>query len=175
MGLIGISDFEVIPAEYEGETPFGALPDEAVCSIASDKARQVAAKAGTGDLVLAADTVVYLEGEILGKPRDAEDAARMLTMLSGNRHTVFTGVALIKDGRELVSAVSTDVFFREISRPEIAAYVAGGEPMDKAGAYGAQGPGAVFIERIEGDFFNVVGLPLCRLSEMLSEMGVVLY
>jgi len=95
----------------------------------------------------------------------------MLNRLSGVRHSVYTGVALIKSGREVVSAVKTDVFFRSLSPAEIEAYIESGEPMDKAGAYGAQGPGAKFIEHIEGDFYNVVGLPLCRLSQMLDELG----
>lgn len=173
--LIGISDFETIPAQYEEPAPAGVPPNEAVCAIALGKARQAAASTPPGSLILAADTLVYLDGEALGKPRDKADAARMLGRLSDRRHTVYTGVAIIRDARELCSAVATDVFFREISPGEISAYIEGGEPMDKAGAYGAQGYGAVFIERVEGDFYNVVGLPLCRLSEMLLEMGVELH
>jgi septum formation protein len=98
----------------------------------------------------------------------------MLRALSGRGHTVYTGIAVISGGEEKTRAVATDVFFRELSEDEIERYVESGEPMDKAGAYGAQGRAAVFIRRIDGDFFNVVGLPLCALSELLDGYGVVL-
>jgi len=174
LGIMGVPDLVVIPAKNEmaaGDLP----PAEAVRRIALGKAREVAESCGDGDAVIAADTLVYLGGSPLGKPRNRDEAAGMLSRLSGRAHSVFTGVAVICGARELVSSEETRVFFRKIPPDEIERYVDTGEPMDKAGAYGAQGKGAVFIERIEGDFFNVVGLPLCRLDGMLKEMGVDLF
>ncbi|MEL4107027.1 Maf family protein [Oscillospiraceae bacterium WX1] len=169
--MLGLKDFKVIPADTQEDT--GPLsPEEAVCQIALAKAEYVASCAGSDDIVLAADTLVYLDGVPLGKPRDASEAADMLNRLSGNRHTVYTGVALLQNGRRATFAEKTDVFFRALSSREIASYVATGEPLDKAGAYGAQGRGAVFIERIEGDFFTVMGLPLCRLVTALQAFGI---
>lgn len=169
--MLGVKDLVIIPANTD-ETVTGLSPEETVRAIALEKARAVAGSAAASDIIIAADTLVYLNGGALGKPGDASDAALMLRGLSGNRHTVYTGVALIHDGRELTFFERTDVYFRALSDEEIAAYIRTGEPMDKAGAYGAQGRGAAFIERIEGDFFNVVGLPLCRLALELREFGV---
>jgi len=152
--------------------PVGLSHAETVCKIALHKAENVSRLCGADDLIIAADTVVFLEGRPLGKPADPDDAVKMLRQLSGRRHTVFSGVALMKSGVHVTGAESTYVYFREISEEEIQAYVSTGEPMDKAGAYGAQGLGAIFIERLEGDFFNVMGLPLCRLVLMLREFGV---
>lgn len=168
--MLGYTDLRIMPADCEEGGDLALAPDEAVCSIALSKARNVAPRCGDGDIVLAADTLVYTGGQPLGKPRDAEEAERMLRRLSGSMHRVYTGVALICGGHELVRAEATDVYFRELGDDEIREYIATGEPMDKAGAYGAQGRGAVFIERIDGDFFNVMGLPLCRLTLMLSEL-----
>jgi septum formation protein len=164
--MMGICNFSVQPADVDEAVP-SMKPDEAVIHIACLKARKVADTCLENDLVIAADTLVYLDGEALGKPQTARDAAQMLRRLSGARHSVYTGVAVIKNGREALFAEKTDVFFREISDAEIEAYIKTGEPMDKAGAYGAQGKGAVFIRRIEGDFFNVMGLPVCRLVTTL--------
>ena len=173
--------YEVIPSRYEEPTA-PAHPvslAEFTLHLATEKAREVAAR--TPDAwVIGADTEVALEpvGSPLGKPQDAEDAARMLKTLSGRSHLVCTGVALLRVAasgatREpLRVAVSTRVTFRPLSDAMIAAYVATGEPMDKAGAYGAQGYAAPFIERIEGDFFNVVGLPLCALGLLLEQTGL---
>ncbi|SHH76650.1 septum formation protein [Sporobacter termitidis DSM 10068] len=169
--MLGVRGFKIIPAETGEEAP-DAGPADAVCHIALMKARKVSEECPAGALVIAADTLVYLDGEALGKPKSADEAGAMLRRLSGRDHTVYTGVALVKDGREMTFAESTGVFFRPMSDEEIAAYVKTGEPMDKAGAYGAQGRGAVFIERIDGDFFNVMGLPLCRLVTMLRRFGV---
>jgi len=143
-----------------------------VCKISLKKAKNVSRICSDYDIIIAADTLVFLDGRPISKPESPEDAAAMLRELSGRRHTVFTGVALLKDGRQTTWAERTDVYFREMSDSEIIEYVNTGEPMDKAGAYGAQGRGAVFIERIEGDFFNVMGLPLCRLATTLREFGV---
>ena len=122
-------------------------------------------------LILAADTVVALEGRVLGKPRDKEDAFRMLRTLSGKKHTVYTGMALRQGDREMTDCASADVWFRELSDGEIRSYIATGSPMDKAGAYGAQDMAALFVERIDGEFYTVVGLPLCRLGRMLKAFG----
>lgn len=168
--MMGIDDFAVMPAEVDEAVP-NLPPDEAVIHIAQLKARKVAETYPADDLIIAADTLVYLNGEALGKPETDSDARTMLRRLSGVRHTVYTGVALVKDGRETAFAERTEVYFRELLEAEIDAYIKTGEPMDKAGAYGAQGRGAVFIKRIEGDFFNVMGLPICRLVETLRHFG----
>jgi len=170
--MIGIVDFKVIPDTAEEEIVPGLSPDQTVCNIALQKAVNVSRLCQADELIIAADTLVYLDGRPISKPESAEDAMSMLRSLSGRRHTVYTGVALIRGNTQVVAAEQTEVYFREISESEIATYVGTGEPMDKAGAYAAQGRGAVFIERIEGEFFNVMGLPLCKLSIMLREFGV---
>jgi septum formation protein len=143
-------------------------PIEAAKANALGKARDVA-KRHSGKLVLGADTVVILDGRILGKPVDAVDAARMLTALSGREHDVVTALALVGDG-EITEHSCTRVQFRDLSSAEIEAYVASGEPMDKAGAYGIQGLASQFVTRIEGCYFNVMGLPLELLTRMLSQI-----
>jgi len=170
--MMGIEDFKVIPDACEELTPSSLPPAQTVCEIALQKAKNVSQSCGSDDLIIAADTLVYLDGRPLGKPDSPASAEAMLKELSGKRHTVYTGVVLLKGDTHISGAEKTDVFFREISDSEISQYVRTGEPMDKAGSYGAQGRGAVFIERIEGDFFNVMGLPLCRLSKMLREFDL---
>ena len=174
LDMIGLKDFIVIPADIEERIPQGMSPAPAVCGIALQKAEYVARFCNICDTIIAADTLVYLDERALGKPQSPDEAAAMLRELSGRRHTVYTGVALYKGGKNITGAERTDVFFRNISDTEICEYIKTGEPLDKAGAYGAQGLGAVFIERIEGDFFNVMGLPLCRLSMMLKDFGVMI-
>ena len=120
-------------------------------------------------LILAADTVVALDGVVFGKPKDKEDAARMLSALSGSVHTVYTGIAMEKDGVLVSDVAATDVYMRKLSRREIDAYIGTGEPMDKAGAYGIQERGGIFVRKIDGDFYNVVGLPLHLVCMHLSE------
>ena len=171
--MLGL-DFKVIPAVGEEIQAEGRAPGETVCAISRAKAEEIEKKSVSGDMIIAADTVVYLDGEILGKPRDKEDAFRMLKRLSGRAHEVYTGVTVLADGGRTSEYERTLVYFRELSDREIHAYIATGEPMDKAGAYGAQGLGSLLVERIDGDFFNVMGLPLCRLSKILSGMGVEL-
>ena len=122
--------------------------------------------------MIAADTMVWLDNKPFGKPKDEEDAFRILRTLSDRFHEVFTGVSVIDPGGELCESVRTAVFFRKLSDEEIRKYITCGEPMDKAGAYGAQGKGALFVKEIQGDFFNVMGLPICRLGEMLAKKGV---
>lgn len=165
---IGITDFKVFPAKDEDSPCCGLSPSETVKQIASGKASQVSER-HPDSLVIAADTLVYLDGEPLGKPEDEDDAIRMLRRLSGRTHDVYTGICLKLGEKMLCGAELTRVTFRKLTDDEIAAYVATGEPMDKAGAYGVQGRGAVLTERIDGDFFNVMGLPLCRLYKMLRE------
>jgi septum formation protein len=153
------------------ETPRDLPPDQLVISLALDKAAQVARNYARG-LVLGADTLVVHEGKILGKPRDADAARRMLMALSGREHSVFTGLALIDAaaGRSETAWAETRVWMRSLETELIDAYLATGEPMDKAGAYGIQEKAAFFIERIEGCYTNVVGLPLNQLYLLLSRM-----
>jgi septum formation protein len=169
--MLGLRDFKIIPAETDEETAHSD-PGDAVRHIALVKARKVALSSREDDLVIAADTLVYLDGEAMGKPRDEDEARAMLERLSGARHSVYTGVAIVRGRQEMTFAEKSEVYFRTMSEGEIAAYVRTGEPMDKAGAYGVQGRGAVFIERIDGDFFNVMGLPLCRLVTALRRFGL---
>ncbi|MBR1456582.1 MAG: septum formation protein Maf, partial [Oscillospiraceae bacterium] len=145
-----------------------------VTALARAKAAEVAARAGEDAVVIGADTIVWHGGRILGKPRSREEAMAMLRELSGETHTVYTGVCVIRNGRCLCEADESRVHFRPLDEGEIARYVDSGEPMDKAGAYAAQGKGAIFVRAIEGDFFNVMGLPLHLLDAMLKEQGVVI-
>ncbi len=169
---IGLT-FSTDPADIdEGRLP-GESPEESAVRIARDKARVTASRKAEG-IVIGADTIVVLDDAVLGKPKDARDAERMLSMLSGRVHQVITGVAVIEaqSGRNAVRASITRVWFRKLSPQEIASYVAGGEPLDKAGAYGIQGKGALLVSKIEGCYSNVVGLPLALLAEMLTEFDV---
>lgn len=172
LAQIGLA-FTVAPADVDESVLPGESPVSCVERLAQDKARAAAKRAGKG-IVIAADTIVAAGGAILGKPADAEDARRMLTELSGREHEVVTGLAVMDAASEqCVTRTSiTKVWFRDLSDREIASYVATGEPLDKAGAYGIQGRGALLVERIEGCYSNVVGLPLSLLGEMLREFGV---
>ena len=123
------------------------------------------------DVVIAADTVVVLKNQVLGKPRDEDDAFRMLRLLSGESHQVMTGMTVLKGTQAVVCTEVTDIHFRPLSDREIRAYIRTGEPMDKAGSYGIQGGGALFAEKIVGDYFNVVGLPVCRLGQILRSIA----
>ncbi len=169
---MGITNFTVLPARGQEDMSAELTPEHLVETLALNKGREVAARTAAGNLVIAADTVVALHGEVLGKPRDEADAYRMLQLLSGETHAVHTGVAVLRDGQALCEHETTLVRFRPLSDREIRAYIATGEPMDKAGAYGIQGRGAVLVEGIQGDYCNVVGLPVCRLSRMLETFGV---
>ena len=172
--MLGLEDFLICPAKGEELPPDHATPEETVCSLASAKAREVAAKFSPDTLIIAADTIVVADQKILGKPHSEDEAFRMLRMLSGRTHEVYTGVSLMRDEEMLTRAECTKVRFRELSDREIRNYIATGEPMDKAGAYGAQGKASLFVKGIEGDFFNVVGLPLCLLGSMLKGKGVTI-
>jgi septum formation protein len=168
-----IPGLEVIPASGE-EKPHPELdPAGLVDVLAAAKAREVYEK-NPDALVIGADTVVACSGEVLGKPKDVQDARRMLKMLSNRAHEVLTGVTIMSPIGGARGVEKTLVHFRWLSGREIDAYIASGEPMDKAGAYGIQGLASLFVDRIEGDYFNVVGLPLCLLGEMMKDLGVEL-
>ena len=128
-----------------------------------------------GDVVIAADTIVVCGGRVLGKPHSQEEARSMLAMLSGRDHQVMTGCTLLRDGEAITFTEVTDLHFRPLDQKEIDAYVRSGEPMDKAGAYGIQGGAALFCERLVGDYYNVMGLPVCRLGQVLRSIAPELW
>lgn len=168
-----LNDFIIYPSSvdetivnYKGE------PSKYVMEIARLKAMDVSKKYAAKDLVIGCDTIVFLEGEILTKPKDKNDAIEMLRKLSGKFHEVYSGVAIKKDEKLILDYVMTKVKFMQLSEEEILRYVASGEPMDKAGAYGIQGKGGIFVEKIEGCYYNVVGLPLNKLYNLLGAVGV---
>ena len=144
-------------------------PEAEVARVSALKAAAV--ERTDSDLVIAADTIVVCDGQILGKPKDEADAARMLQMLSGREHQVMTGLTVLKGDRQITHTEITRIYFRPLSQQEILSYIRTGEPMDKAGAYGIQGGAALFAHRIEGDYFNVVGLPVCRLGEIIRQIA----
>ena len=149
-----------------------ASPQGIVKYISNTKAFAAANMVAPEDIVITADTMVFLDDKRLGKPQDEEDAFRMLSALSGREHIVCTGVTVMQGNRSVTDVETTRVRFAPLSEDTIRAYIRTGEPMDKAGAYGIQGYGALLIEGIDGDYFNVVGLPVRRLSEMLGKFGV---
>ncbi len=163
--------FEIRVSDADESLPAGITPAEAVRLNAARKARAVA-KQCPGAVVLGCDTVVAIDGAILGKPQDAAEAKDMLRRLSGNTHTVYSGVCITDGETETVFAAATDVTFYELSDRTIDAYVATKEPMDKAGAYGIQGLGCVLVKEISGDYSNVVGLPLSESARALAAFGV---
>ena len=146
--------------------------EELVRRISAEKARAVREQAGMDAVVIAADTVVALDGAVLGKPADELEAFKMLSTLSGCRHQVYTGLTVLRGEERHTVSEETTVAFRELSEEEISCYIQTGEPMDKAGAYGIQGFGALLIEGIQGDYYNVMGLPVCRLGGILRQLGV---
>ena len=168
---MGITDFKVIPARGEEIATRSLTPDQLVEELSRKKCAEVAA-GRPKDLVIAADTVVAINNRVLGKPRNEEDAARMLATLSGRLHTVYTGVTVSLDGKTITSHEMTSVRFRTLTQADIIRYIATGEPMDKAGAYGIQGYGCTLVESISGDYYNVMGLPVCRLARMLARFEV---
>jgi len=170
--MIGIAH-EVDPADIDESVRAGESDTDYALRLATEKGLAVAARHPDA-LVIAADTIVVVDGRIFGKPVDGADACRMLRVLSGRTHVVHTAVAVVRDaGRRVESEVeSTRVTFRELDDSEVAAYVATGEPMDKAGAYGIQGYGATIVERVEGDYFTVMGLALRQLVSLLERVGV---
>lgn len=168
LGLAGF-DFDVVTAHVNEVLDPELEPQELVMSLAEQKARAVAKK-HKEQIVIGADTVVVLEGKVLGKPKDEADAAKMLKSLSGKAHEVFTGVSIIKSEKSHCFFERTKVKFCELDDEQIRAYVASGEPMDKAGAYGIQGKGCVLVEGIEGDYFNVVGFPVSRFCREMKKL-----
>ena len=169
---MGLSEFEIRPPEVDEGFPSGLTPRETVEYISRKKCAAAAETSAPDEIVVAADTMVFVDGAPLGKPADEADALRMLTLLQGRGHLVCTGVSVCGEGRTLTESESTEVFFRPAGREELLAYIRTGEPMDKAGAYGVQGLGALLVEGIRGDFYNVMGLPILRLSRMLERFGI---
>ena len=174
MEALRVPELIVRPARGEEIVPENASPDAIVMALARQKAAEVFPTAEAGDVVIAADTIVWMDGLVLGKPHSTEEAFSMLSRLSGRSHSVFTGVCVMAGDTVLCEAEETKVSFRELSPEEIRSYIATGEPMDKAGAYGAQGYASLFVEKLEGDFFNVMGLPLCALGNLLKRLDVSL-
>jgi septum formation protein len=167
-------EFEVIPGDVSEEILTGETPEDYVERLARAKAEDVARKTG-GRFFIGADTIVLCDGEIMGKPEDSADAERMLNKLSGIPHEVITGFAVYDKERDGVIAdtVRTRVYFKQLRDEEIRAYIATGCPFDKAGAYAIQGGAAHMVEKIEGSYTNVVGLPLCEVVETLRRMGAI--
>ncbi len=166
----------VIPSAVPEDLLPGETPGEHVVRLSIAKAKEVAARDDVaGRWFIGSDTIVLLGNDILGKPADAGEAAAMLRSLSGACHRVLSGYAVLdrQGGKMVADVVATDVRFRELTESEIAGYIATGEPMDKAGAYAIQGMGGVFVERIDGSYNNVVGMPLCQVVEVLKRMGAV--
>jgi septum formation protein len=162
-------EFSIVSAEVDETPRTGEPADEMVVRLAAAKAGM--ATASPGDIVIAADTAVVVGGRILGKPADQDECLAMLDALAGRCHKVFTGVALRRDGATYTAVSQTDVYFREISRDEALAYWQSGEPRDKAGAYAIQGTGGAFVERIEGSYTGVVGLPVFETAALLRKAG----
>ncbi len=169
LALIGITH-EVHPANVDESVHPDEAPVPHCERLARDKAHALAVQHPDA-VVIGSDTIVVIDGDILGKPRDRADAIAMVTRLSGRTHTVFTAVAVAHGGVTLSGVESVSVTFRTLDAAQIVAYVETGEPMDKAGAYGIQGFGAINVERIDGDYFAVMGLPLGRLIELLRDLG----
>lgn len=166
-------NFTVIPAAGEEHIDNSLLPVERVTALAVQKAGEVAEK-HPDSIVIGADTMVFLGDIALGKPADVSDAKRMLSLLSGKTHTVITAVAIAQNGKVINTfAESTEVEFYPLSQSEIDAYISTGEPMDKAGAYGIQGQGALLVKGIKGDYYNVMGLPAAKLFRDLSQYLVI--
>ena len=169
---MGITEFDIRVPETEEAYPEGLSPRQIVEYISREKADAAAKLCTPDEIVITADTMVFLDDQRLGKPADEADALRMLTALQGRHHTVCTGVTVRQGDRSLTESETTEVYFRPAAEAELRAYIATGEPMDKAGSYGVQGKGALLVEKLNGDFFNVMGLPVLRLSRMLGRFGV---
>jgi len=168
LGLFGIP-FTVCIADVN-ETMDPALPpDREVARVSFLKADAVPRE--EDDVVIAADTIVVCGGQVLGKPRDADDAYRMLRLLSGRDHQVMTGMTVLRGKNRVTTTEITDIHFRELTDGEILRYIRSGEPMDKAGSYGIQGGAALFAEKLSGDYYNVMGLPVCRLGQILKQIS----
>jgi septum formation protein len=168
--MIGIAH-EVIPADIDESYLPGEVPLAHAERLAREKAASVSTRHSDA-IVIAADTIVVIDNMVLGKPKDRDDAARMLRLLSGRTHTVFTAVAVQRGGCIESGVEAVTVTFRHLSTRDVESYIDTGEPMDKAGAYGIQGYGATIVERIDGDFFAVMGLPVGRMVRLMGRLGV---
>lgn len=171
LSMCGLA-FDIKAADIDEDSFLGRAPERLVRDLSFEKAATIARHI-PGAAVLGADTIVVLDGEILGKPKDKADAAAMLQKLQGRTHSVIGGFTILSDGERLTETCETKVSFIKLTPQEINAYVATGEPMDKAGAYGAQGIGASFVDKIEGSYTNVVGLPLKECLAALRRLGIV--
>ena len=168
LALFGIP-FTVRVADIDETMDPNGIARQEVARVSRCKALAVERK--EDDVVIAADTIVVCRGKILGKPRSPEEACKMLHLLSGRDHQVMTGVTVLRGDKEIVFTEVTDLHFRELSDAQIRRYVATGEPMDKAASYGIQGGAALFCSRLVGDYYNVMGLPVCRLGEVLRQLA----
>lgn len=164
-------EFDVVPSNFEENINL-SNPVELVKNFAYNKALDVESRVQKDSLIIAADTIVYKDGEVLGKPKDEIDAYRMLKLLSGQKHEVYTGLSLIYNGKVINDYECTYVYFKNLSNEEIKYYINTKEPFDKAGAYAIQGYGSIFVEKIEGCYFNVVGLPISKLYDNIKRMGI---
>ena len=169
LGLTGL-DFVVRVADIDESMDESKAPFDEVARVSRLKA--LAVERTPEDVVIAADTIVVCGGEVLGKPRDEEDAFRILSLLSGRSHEVMTGMTVLRGEEVITHTEVTKIHFRKLHPDEIRAYIASGEPMDKAGAYGIQGGAALFADQMEGDYYNVMGLPVCRLAMILRSFGL---
>ena len=172
LGLTGLP-FIVRAADIDETMDPGRAPFDEVARVSRLKAEAVARK--PEDVVIAADTIVVCGGEVLGKPRNEADAFRILSLLSGRHHEVMTGMTVVCGDKVITHTEVTKIHFRELHPEEIRAYIASGEPMDKAGAYGIQGGAALFADQMEGDYYNVMGLPVCRLAVILRSLGLPIW
>lgn len=172
LAQMGVGEFSILSPDVEEIVDHTLSPEEIVQSLALQKAKATQPLTEGTPLIIGADTIVVAGGEILGKPKDETHALAMLDTLSGRSHQVFTGIALVEGDLAKTAFEATTVTFRTLSPEEKQAYVQTGEPMDKAGGYGMQGYGALLIEGICGDYFNVVGLPICKLGQMLQGFGI---
>ncbi|CDF58128.1 Maf family protein [Thermobrachium celere] len=164
-------EFDVVPSNFEENINL-SNPVELVKNFAYNKALDVESRVQKDSLIIAADTIVYKDGEVLGKPKNEIDAYRMLKLLSGQKHEVYTGLSLIYNGKVINDYECTYVYFKNLSDEEIKYYINTKEPFDKAGAYAIQGYGSIFVEKIEGCYFNVVGLPISKLYDNIKRMGI---
>ncbi len=172
LGLTGLP-FIVRAADIDETMDPGRDPFDEVARVSRLKAEAVARK--PEDVVIAADTIVVCEGEVLGKPRNEADAFRILSLLSGRHHEVMTGMTVVCGDKAITHTEVTKIHFRELHPEEIRAYIASGEPMDKAGAYGIQGRAALFADEMVGVYYNVMGLPVCRLAVILRSLGLPIW
>lgn len=170
-----IEDYDIVVSNFdENRIHFNGVFEDYVMNLAKGKALEVSSRTKDDSIIIGCDTIVAFDGRVLGKPKSKEDAYYMLKQLSGNTHQVYSGISLVNTATDIIKTdfVCTDVKFSVLSENQILRYIESGEPMDKAGSYGIQGKGGIFVEKIHGCYYNVVGLPLNKLNFMLKEMGV---